>query len=196
MSVSPLQNESELLSSVAGGDQVAFTTLFNHYQRDVYVMGRKLTYSQDLALEIVQEIFMKIWLSREKLSEVENFGGYLNRIVRNHALNVLKKMSQETRSQQRLQAYFTELEDGTTLQLDYHDALKTLDEVLSSLPEQQRMAYVLCHQQGLTYKEAAETMQISPNTLHAHMKQALHKIRAHFKSHSNFYPIVFLFLLK
>ncbi len=55
-----IDNEKELLASIAGGDQYAFTILFKHYQRFVYFSGRKLTHSEELATEIVQDIFLKI----------------------------------------------------------------------------------------------------------------------------------------
>lgn len=148
------------------------------------------------SIEVVQEIFMKIWTARVKLTEVENFGGYLNRILRNHTLNVLKKMSKEVKSNEILQQHLTEIEDSTNLQLDYDDTLKMLNDVLEKLPTQQRTVYTLCHQQGLKYDEAAVQMNISTETVHAHMRQALKKIREHFKSNSVLYPALFLFILK
>ena len=67
MKSNQLDNESELISRIAVGDQYAFTALFDFYQRYVYDYGRRLTRSEDQAGEIVQDIFLKIWLNRESL---------------------------------------------------------------------------------------------------------------------------------
>ncbi|MDR6783305.1 RNA polymerase sigma-70 factor (family 1) [Pedobacter africanus] len=196
MPVKPIDHESELLAKIAGGDQYAFTVLFNHYERDVYAVGKKLTWSHDRAIEIVQEIFIKIWDNRASLITVENFGAYLNRLVKNHSLNVLKKMSRESRNNQVLQSVSTELDDSTSIQLDYNDALGVLNEALDSLTPQQRKVYILCHQQGLKYEEAAAQLNISSSTVNVHMTLALKKIRAHFAKNAVFYPLLVMMLSK
>lgn len=97
MAVNHLVNEVEILALIAEGDQSAFTILFNHYQRFVFSFGKKITHSEESAGEVVQDIFLKIWLARESLPEVKNFGAYLNRLVRNHSLNVVRRQLQEAR---------------------------------------------------------------------------------------------------
>lgn len=196
MPARPLDHESKLLAKIARGDQHAFTVLFNHYERDVYGMGKKLTWSHDQAIEIVQEVFIKIWDGRASLVTVENFGAYLNRLVKNHSLNVLKKMSRENRNHQVLQSVSTELDDSTSTQLDYNDALRLLNEALDSLAPQQRKVYVLCHQQGLKYEEAAAQLNISPSTINVHMTQALKRIREHFAKNAVFYPLLVMMMSK
>jgi RNA polymerase sigma-70 factor (family 1) len=196
MAVIPLPNESELLAKIAGGDHLAFTTLFNHYQTFVFGFGKKLTHSNDLAIEIVQDVFLKIWDSREKLGEIESFIAYLNRLVRNHSFNLLRQMSQKAKSNMNLSLSHTEIEDSTVQQLDYNETLRIVNEAVDRLAPQQRLAYQLCHQQGLKYEEAAEQMSISPKTVHVHMKYALRKIREHLQKNSVVYPLVALALLK
>jgi len=196
MAVKPLPDEHLVLAKIAQGDQHAFTVLFNHYERDVYAVGKKLTWSHDQAIEIVQEIFIKIWDSRESLPEVQNFGGYLNRLVKNHSLNVLKKMSRERRNNQVLHSVSTELDDSTNSQLDYNDAVRLLNEALDALAPQQRKVYMLCHQQGLKYEEAAAELNLSPGTINVHMTQALKKIREHFAKNAVYYPLLVMMLSK
>lgn len=196
MAVSPLHQESELLAMVADGDQHAFTRLFNHYQKDVFVLSKRLTHSEDQALEVVQDIFIKIWLGREKLRQVDNFGGYLNRVVRNHSFDVLKQLARESASQLSFQQHATEIEDSTIRELDYKDALNLLNEALEGLAPQQKLVYKLCHQEGMKYEEAAQQLNISTETVRAHMKQALKKIREHFRKHSVLYPMLVLALCR
>ncbi|EDM36264.1 RNA polymerase ECF-type sigma factor [Pedobacter sp. BAL39] len=196
MVVSPLLNEKEILSRIAQGDQYAFTNLFNHYQRFVYSYGRKLTHSEEMALDLVQEVFIKIWHSRASLLEVEHFIAYLNRLVRNHAFNQLRALSKRSRITGDLELAGLEIEDSTLQLLDYKETLRVVSQAVDLLSPQQKMAYQLCHQQGMKYDEAAAQMGISPGTVHVHMKHALSKIREHLRRNAFLYPAIALVLIK
>jgi len=191
-----LDNESEIIRQIATGNQHAFTLMFDFYQRFVFDYGRKLTKSEDQAGEIVQDIFLKIWLNREHLASVDNFGAYLNTMVRNHSLNVIRKIANEFRYARVLQSELKEFSEATNEQLDYNETKRLLNEAIESLPSQQRMAYRLCHQEGLKYEQAAAEMNISARTVQAHMGQALKRIREHFKNNALAWPILFVALFK
>jgi RNA polymerase sigma-70 factor (ECF subfamily) len=191
-----LKNEEELLARIGMGDQRAFTEIFDFYQRYVYDYGRKLTKSEDQASEIVQDVFLKIWLNREKLNEVENFGAYLNRVVKNHSLNVIRKLAQDARSATHLKNNILESESSTDKILDYNESNRILTQAIENLSPQQRTAYTLCHKEGLKYEEAAKRMNISSRTVQAHMGQALKYIREHFNKHALAYPALFAALFK
>jgi RNA polymerase sigma-70 factor (ECF subfamily) len=194
MAVNHLVNEVEILALIAEGDQSAFTILFNHYQRFVFSFGKKITHSEESAGEVVQDIFLKIWLARENLPEVKNFGAYLNRLVRNHSLNVVRRQLQEAKSAGELGRIFSEADESTILQLDYNETNNLLNQAIAELSPQQRMVYQLCHQQGLKYDEAAAQMNISAQTVNAYMKDALKKIRSHFRKYAVAYPLLILCL--
>ncbi len=199
MASRPLYNEQELLAEIAKGDQRAFTTLFNHYQRDLFLFSKSLVKSDDAAIEAVQDVFLKIWTRRAELLTIENFAAYLNRIVRNHSLNLLRKMSREltTGSWRKVEAeedHFPLVDQATHQQLDYNDAIRVLEMALAELPAQQRKVYELCHKQGLRYEEAAKVLGISIETVRVHMKRALQRIRWHFRKHAILYPLLIIAL--
>jgi DNA-directed RNA polymerase specialized sigma24 family protein len=72
-------SEKDLLHLVAQGDKVAFTRLFNNYRNKIYTIAFELTESSATAEEIVQDVFLKIWLKRASLNEVTHFQAYLFR---------------------------------------------------------------------------------------------------------------------
>lgn len=194
MAINPLSDEVKILAQIAEGDQRAFTILFKHYQRFVFSFSKKITNSEESAGEVVQDIFLNIWLSKESLPQVKNFGGYLNRLVRNKSLNVVRQQLQEAKSAVQFSRAFSETDESTILQLEYNETNNLLNQAIAELSPQQRMVYQLCHQQGLKYDEAAAQMNISPQTVNAYMKDALKKIRDHFKKHSVVYPLLILSL--
>jgi RNA polymerase sigma-70 factor (ECF subfamily) len=81
-------------------------------------------------------------------------------------------------------------------ELDHKETVRLLDEIIHKLPPQQRKAYKLCHQQGLKYEQAAKEMNISPDTVHYHMKLALKTIRAHFQKNFLLYPLLIGYLFR
>lgn len=201
MATKPLDNEAALLAKIAEGDQRAFTIIFNHYQRDLYLFSKSLTKSEEAALEVVQDVFLKVWSNRMQLGEIANFAAYLNRIVRNHSLNVLRKIAREAKSLSSLKSDQEEVSNAvadlaTHQQLDYNDAMRLLDIALGDLPAQQRQVYQLCHVEGLKYEEAAQALGISIETVRVHMKRALQKIRLHFRNHAMLYPMLIIALAK
>lgn len=191
-----LLNEAVLLAKIAGGDEHAFRAVFDHYQQYIFTFAQKITRSDSDAEEIVQDIFLKIWFGRNQLPAVENFGAYLNRLVRNHALNLLRHEAVISRIKTEIELSSSENDLGTQQTLDYKEAKELLDEVVNRLPEQQRRVYALCHFEGLKYDEAAAQLNISPDTVHYHMKLALATIRKHFKRHALLYPALIMIFLK
>eukprot|EP01132_Coremiostelium_polycephalum_P017514 gene17514-20958_t len=77
MAIAPLPNESELLRRTSEGDKRAFTVLFDAHYKSLGSYVYKLTESMESAEEIVQEVFIKIWLKKEELTRINNFSAYL-----------------------------------------------------------------------------------------------------------------------
>jgi len=191
-----LLKEKLLLARIAGGDETAFREVFDHYQRYVFTFARKITRSNSDAEEIVQDIFLKVWFGRNQLLTIENFGAYLNRLVRNHAFNLLRHEAIVSKAKTEIELNSNDNDLGTQQALDYKETKNFLDEVLNRLPEQQRKVYILCHFEGLKYDEVASQLNISPDTVHYHMKRALSTIREHFKRHALLYPAVLMIFFK
>lgn len=191
-----LLNEKKLLSRIAGGDERAFREIFDHYQRYVYTFAQKITRSNSDAEEIVQDIFLKIWFARNQLLTIDNFGAYLNRVVRNQALNLLRHEAIVSKAKIELGLSSSDNDTSTQQMLDYKGTKELLDEVISRLPEQQRRVYLLCHHEALKYDEVAAQLNVSPDTVHYHMKRALATIRDYLKQHTLGCSVLFMFFLK
>lgn len=192
MTDSVSEDEKQLLLDIAAGNRHAFTLLFKKYNHYVYSSGRKLTHSDYWAEELVQDIFFKIWQNREKLSDIENFSAYLNRVVRNHSFNILRQLAQDAKSIDNIVS--KEIAHTTDEMLDLKEASVILEQALGLLTPQQRITYELCHIQGLKYQEAALQMNISYETVHSHMKEAIRKIRLHFRAKGVIYSVLFAIL--
>lgn len=179
MPASPLYNEKELLLQIANGDEKAFTRLFHHYRNKIFTVALKLTESDVLAEEIVQDVFLKIWIKRNTLQEINNFDSFLFIIARNHTFTALKKLARKgMKIEDADLAFLTELEtpEDPLLEKEYR---KILAQSIDRLPPQQKQVYQLRNERGLTRDEIAAILNISPSTAKAHLRSALRSIRAY-----------------
>ena len=83
-------SEQDLIQLITQNDESAFAQLFNCYRNRIYTFALKLTHSTTVAEEIVGDVFLKIWLRRTSLNEIENFKAYINIMARNETYKILK----------------------------------------------------------------------------------------------------------
>ncbi|HEY1199669.1 MAG TPA: sigma-70 family RNA polymerase sigma factor [Niastella sp.] len=149
MSFQPSYTEHELLKLVAEGDRNAFTQLYNNYRNKIYSIAFELTESTTVAEEIVQDVFLKIWVKRDSLHEVEHFRAYLFTIARNYVFTALKRIARqeslEVSAIQDAPLYDHDTEDRV-LNKEY---TRILQAAIDRLPEQQKQVYNLIKKEGL-----------------------------------------------
>lgn len=183
-------NETKLLYLLRQGNELAFTQLYNYFRPKVYGVALKMLKSPELAQEIVQEVFLKIWQEREKAEDIRDFENFLFIITRNRVLDALKKKANEavTKKELTFQNAFENKTDFPVREKQYEELLARVTE---HLPPQQKIVFELAKTQGLSHKSIAEQLQISPLTVKKHMAAALKFIRSHFQ---HYLTIVILWL--
>jgi RNA polymerase sigma-70 factor (family 1) len=168
--------DSDLLLQISEGNEQAFQILFNINHPIVYSYAIKIIRSAYMAEEIVQEVFLKIWINREALAEINNFGAYLRVITRNYTFTVLKQIAQENALKNSVPDNF-DYQRETEDQIDFRETREILNQALNTLPPQQKLVYNMYHLQGLKKEEVAEELKISPLTVKAHLRQAVQSVR-------------------
>jgi RNA polymerase sigma-70 factor (family 1) len=169
-----------LLNELSSHNEMAFRRIFDAFSGQVYSFSLRLTRSKENAEEIVQEVFLKIWINRELLSTIDNFPAYLYTLTRNLALNNLKRIAVEKRTHAMLQHEMQSKDNVTEQTVIHHDYEQFLSKAINHLPPQQRLVYSLCHQEGLRYDEVAQRLKISKLTVKTHMQHALRSIKSQF----------------
>ncbi|NHA03795.1 sigma-70 family RNA polymerase sigma factor [Mucilaginibacter sp. HC2] len=174
-------DERELLMQVASGDEHAFRQLFMMYHQQLGEHMLRITNSIELAEEIVQDVFLKIWFTRESLVRVDNFKAYLFVISKNHALNCLKKLAKE-------RAVIKQMEEAGTGNLHAEIAgtdmyYNLLDEAIDQLPPQQQKVYLLSRHGRLKYAEIADQLELSRETVKKYLQIATLSITEYVHEH-------------
>ncbi len=182
--------EKELLLQVSQGGDQAFSRLFHQYHHQLAAYINHLTGSADTTEEVVQDVFMKIWVNRIALAEVTDFRAWLFAISKNHAINCLKKMATERLQQKewsRLQAITGE---GDSTGNEYQHLL--IEKAIQQLPPQQKKVFVLSKINRLKYEEIATRLNLSRETVKSYIALAKTSINKFVSSNSPFFITLYV----
>lgn len=185
MHIQALHNESDLLLLASQADKEAFTTLFHLYKHKLYGYVFRLTESEMLAEDIVQDVFMKLWSNHASLKDIDNFGSYLFRMSKNHVISHFKRMAHETLIMAEICGQKPVGCNDTQDMIAMKEVEKLLAEILEKLPSQQKTIYHLSREEGRSHDEIANLLKISSNTVKNHMVQAMSTIRMQLRRHAD-----------
>jgi RNA polymerase sigma-70 factor (ECF subfamily) len=164
----------ELTSRLKNGDIVAFDQIYELYSHKLFSFVHRLLKSEAEATDIVQEVFLKIWESREKLSEYKLLNSFIFTIAYHRSVDLIRKRIND-------QKYFEYLKESAVFadnqsiidDIEYNELKTKAGKLIDKLPERQKQVYLLHKEKGLTYPEIAKQMGISKNTVENHMVKAL-----------------------
>jgi RNA polymerase sigma-70 factor (ECF subfamily) len=155
----------------------AYKALFKSLYPSLRAFSFTLLKSDELAEEIAGDVMIKIWQTRHTLLEVRNIKVYAMIMVRNAALNLIKhRAKKDTVSLDEIDVQvFVDTHSPEQI-LITAELKKRLDEVIRCLPNKCKLVFKLVKEDGLSYKETAEILNISPKTVDAHLVTAVRKI--------------------
>ncbi|HRN57580.1 MAG TPA: sigma-70 family RNA polymerase sigma factor [Agriterribacter sp.] len=179
MSRKKMHTDRALLAKVAAGDEHAFALLLDEYRGRVF--SHVLTYVKvyDEAIEMVQDIFIKIWIQRERLPEVQDFPAYLFIISRNYLVSAIRKRVAERVSLMDEDILHEVVRPDNTLEAK--ELKKHIAAAIAQMPPKQRMVFTLSRNARLSQEEIAAEMKISKSTVKFHMAAALNFLRVFLK---------------
>lgn len=183
MSAQKVHIEPGLLKAVSEGDEKAFSEIFHLYRNKIYAIAFKLTASEAVAEEVLLDVFLKVWLKREQLQQVEHFTAWLFTITRNHIFNLLKQKALEMTPLAEQEEHLHQHSDHPGSILQEKEYRQVLQQAVNRLPPQQKKVYHLIKEHGLKREEAASELNLSPETVKRHLSDAMQFIRVYCVSH-------------
>lgn len=172
-------NNLELFRLISEGKEKAFETLFNKYSDLFYGAALKMTRSPHVAEEIVQETFVALWRYRNSLPDVQNPEAYLYRVVRNKITLRFKKLAKERMAIKHLKRIQEKGEPTTEWTVEMNETQRIYQEIVEEMPDKQRQVFYLSRKEGLSRKEIAERLHISPHTVKNHLQKAKEFLKTH-----------------
>ena len=175
-----LHTETELLQLISRDDQTAFTSLLRNYWNKVYTQALIYLKSPQLAQEITQDVFLKIWSSRQRLHEVKSFSDYLFIISRNEIISALRKKNKQAVAPSN---NLEEIIMRPDKQLHYKESYNKILQLIGQLPTTRKKVFTLSRLEGKSYEEIGAELGISRNGVKDHIVKALNYVRTHFELH-------------
>ncbi|HEX4849735.1 MAG TPA: RNA polymerase sigma-70 factor [Puia sp.] len=170
--------DSLLLRQIASGNEKAFKTLFENYNVRLfnYVLG--FVKSPQVAEELVMDVFMKLWLGRDLLTQISNFDGFLFRVAHNKTIDFLRAASRDTRLKEllwdQIQAASDLVADKILIRHEFEGKVREAVELLSP---HRKTVYKLATEEDLSHDQIAIQLNISKSTVNNHIVEARRFIR-------------------
>lgn len=173
----------EIIRKLKDGDHNAFEHVYNIYVDKLYYFILKLLKSPEMAEELVQEIFIRIWLLRDTLNTELSFDAFLFKIARNLSINLIKKTAYQHRVKDEIRVRSTSYSNSTESTVEYNETSKHLEEVLKKLPPKRQQIYRMSRMEGLDHNTIANNLNISKNTVKVQMVKASKFVKDHMKQY-------------
>jgi RNA polymerase sigma-70 factor (ECF subfamily) len=169
-----IKSNTDLLKLLKNGDVRAFDAIYKKYSRRLFGFVFRYVKQETDTEEIVQEVFIKIWKSRDKIDVYSSFESFLFTIAHNATVNLLKKRATEqkyvehVKSLQRIEESY-ELTD----EIHYKELKQKFQGLLNELSPRQKEIFQLSREVGLSNKEIAKKLGISVQTVKNHLVSTL-----------------------
>jgi RNA polymerase sigma-70 factor (ECF subfamily) len=176
-------NDMLLLNSLKQGNLDAYGILFKKYYKLLATQAFYILKDEMEAEDIVQLLFIEIWDRQLYLNINTSIKAYLQSAVYNRCLNAISK---HNTAQKKLDQYQLFLNyKGSEAEVDHYHAEKVINEILREMPEQRSRAFNLVYLEDKKYKEAADEMGITINSVKTHLKLAMKSLRLKFVTKNN-----------
>jgi RNA polymerase sigma-70 factor (family 1) len=185
-----LHNETWLLQQLAEGSDPAFREIYAAYVDAIYDVAMVYMKQPELAEDVAQSTFLTVWEKRTDLPSVESFTAWLYTVARNLVLRALRKQVSQRNYVQFLHHRMGHLPAYGDIPLPAQVIVgKETEDLIRSaierLTPQQRTAFLLHREEGLTYADIGERMGIATNTVRKHIHLALASLRIAIQQHSS-----------
>jgi RNA polymerase sigma-70 factor (family 1) len=191
-----LPNEEALFRRLSQSDVDAFTTIFNFYEPRLYPFVLKMTKSETIAEEVVQEVFIKLWTNRATVGSIDNPKGYIFRAASNQTISHLRSKARQMNLVKTVAGSNGDESNSTEETLELKELQAMVHEAVEKLPPQRKLIYTMSRQQGFKNNEIAEQLGLSISTVKNQLTEALRTIREHLKQHPGLPAVIITIIMK
>lgn len=191
-----LDDEILILQRLQAGDEEAFSAIYRHYYPAVHAQVQHLLHSPEMSEDISQEIFLKIWETREKLPDIKSFKSYLFITARNHTINALKKAARSNAGISEIIRHFGITNNSTEDHIQNNEYREFIIRKLEELPPRSREIFRMCREQSKSYDEVAAELGITRDAVKSRMVHAMKMLKNSVKKEIGLPFAVFLVLMR
>ena len=172
------EDQKEVIELLNQSDQKAFNILFRLYSARVYHFSYSYLKSTEEAEEIVQDTFIKIWENRATIDASYSFSGFIFTVAHHLILNRIRKIRNENHCKAVLAVSSVNTQNETEEKILHAELERVQQAALTELPPKRKIIYQMIREEGMTYKQVAEQLNISVKTVESQMTEAIKHFRA------------------
>jgi len=149
------ENLTLLLQQLQQGSEQAFTLLYDQYSKQIYRNILRLVKDQDIAQELLQDLFLKVWERREAIQVEGSFKSFLYKVSENLVYKHFRKIAQDNRLVEKLITSSAHLDtniEDLIVSRETHDLLK---KAIDNLSPQRKQIYIACKLEGKSHEEVS-----------------------------------------
>ena len=169
-----MNGDPELMQKIRQGNEESFAQAFDLYYPSICFYADKFIHDLDESRSLAQQVFVDLWIKRDKLVIQHSLKGYLFKAAHNSALDYLKHKLVETRYLKDLPP--EEISFDRDL-IEEAELNARINAAIGELPEKCRQIFILCRFEELRYSEIAQRLEISVKTVEMQMGIALKKLK-------------------
>lgn len=167
----------ELTALLNDGDELAFTEIFNRFQPLLFLHTLKKVPDEDEAKDILQEIFTDLWVRHKDISAEKNLTAYLYTCVRNKFVNRLQHQQVRASYAASFTNFVTQNPETADAVIREKQLSAIIEQEINALPPKMKAVFVLSRHAHKSYKEIAEELNISEETVRKQVKNSLKILR-------------------
>ena len=171
-----------LVSQMKAGDRGSFDKIFRRSYKPLLRFCYRYVADEDVAAEIVQDVFVKLWTNRDKINISTSFDAYMMSSVRNAAYTYINKERSHNEAHEMLVVDEADTVDPSE-QLQSDNLEASYRAILATMPEKRREVFLASRFEGMKYGEIAEKLNISQKTVEAHMSAAIKQLKEGLKEY-------------
>ena len=189
--------EVALFALISQGDEVAFEQLFKLYVPQIQPVILQIVRSDAVVKDIVQEVFLHLWLGRDKLREIAEPRHWIFRITYNRSFQYVRKKLLQDKTNARLSAspesltHLSQTEDS----VDFAETTRLVQAAIACLPPQAKKIYQLNRLSGMRAAEIADQLGISTQSVRNSLTRSGKDIKEYLARHGIIIPLIGLVIL-
>lgn len=174
-------NDEALFALIEKGDERAFTQAYDRYHKLLYVLAYRYLMNVNMAEDVVQHVFSRLWEFRTELRVGISLKNYLFTMTKNHVLNLIRNENSAITKNYEMAQSAPAYEDNLMENLEKKELMSNFYKAVDMLPVQKREICLMKVREELTNQEIAERMKLSVNTVKTHYSEALKLLRVHLR---------------
>ncbi len=171
------KTEQILIEQLRNGSRNAFNQIYQMYSRRLYSYCLTFTKSNEDSKDIVQTVFIKLWMNRSSLELRDSISSLLFTIAKNDLINAYKKGLNSNIYEEYILYKDAISTNEVSEKVEYKDYLDCINKCLNKLPEKQKQIIILSRFEGLSNKEIANMLNLSEQTVKNNVSMGIKRLK-------------------